>query len=742
MEPEINITTIHSALSKINDVSLATVKRRAAREKWVGRQADGKGRGGRVVLYLSSMLPVDVRAALKASTLPTVKEDNLPALGIRRDQVIYKEQEEKAFAKAELAQAYLSHLEQAGYGQKAKAKRLFLENYNLGEVGLFPAVYRVVGKVDIKGRTVEGWISKLKNNRWEAMALVDMRGFCHKGKRSITPDMMKAILSIVKSPYNVPGKPLMEIIHQAKSIMVSRGIEPLSEATYRRWLKDDWIPHNYDQWIWWREGDKGLNDKVLFNLTRDYDKVEPGDLLVADGHVLNFEIINPDTGHPKRMMLLLFYDFKSSYPLGWEIMPTENTASISAALRRAILRLGKIPRAVYIDNGRAFKGKYFINKNPGEELKGLYQRIGIKHIIAWAYHGQSKPIERFFKVFAELERLAPSYVGTSIDNKPVHLNRGEKLRRKLHLTITRGVTPTIEDAHRAIALWFDKYCNTPQGPSSHLAGQTPNQVMIPGPGVDPVALRCLMMKSKVRLIRQKGVNLFGKDSWYYSPKIYGKRFAVICRYDLQHRDSVLIYNADTEEFICEAFKVSKVHPMVSLMGTESDKAEYERQIALKLSGRKQTIATAKEIVETQVLPETRQRIEAAGFRLNDNHVNPVKALPEPNKTEPIVDEEKIKQDLAKLESFREEDPPEVVESYTPEVINEDDHVFSGLKDLRESDRFEKLLEYDARGWLLTDEHKAWMNYFERTPEYDRHREYFEEYRAKMVLVFGTESTGT
>jgi len=59
------------------------------------------------------------------------------------------------------------------------------------------------------------------------------------------------------------------------------------------------------------------------------------------------------------MMLVLFFDMKSSMPCGWEIMPTENTASISAALRRSIIRLGMVPKIVYLDNGRAFKGAYF-----------------------------------------------------------------------------------------------------------------------------------------------------------------------------------------------------------------------------------------------------------------------------------------------------------------------------------------------------------------------------------------------
>lgn len=59
------------------------------------------------------------------------------------------------------------------------------------------------------------------------------------------------------------------------------------------------------------------------------------------------------------MTLLLFFDGASNCPLGWEIMPSENTDCISSAFRRTCLLLGKFPRVVYLDNGRAFRAKFF-----------------------------------------------------------------------------------------------------------------------------------------------------------------------------------------------------------------------------------------------------------------------------------------------------------------------------------------------------------------------------------------------
>jgi hypothetical protein len=177
--------------------------------------------------------------------------------------------------------------------------------------------------------------------------------------------------------------------------------------------------------------------------------------------------------------------------------------------------------------------------------------------------------------------------------------------------------------------------------------------------------------------------------------------------------------------------------MASILGTDADKAELERQIAMKLSGKKQTMATAREIVETQVLPESRARIEAAGFKIDDSHIRPVKALPEPA-AKPI-DEDKVRRDLAAMETIREDDPLDAQELYTPEVEDDASLVYARLGNLSDLDRFEKLIEFEVRGLLIPREHKAWMTYFEQTREYARHREYFDDHRNKMAVMYGPEA---
>ena len=67
-------------------------------------------------------------------------------------------------------------------------------------------------------------------------------------------------------------------------------------------------------------------------LERDISKIEVGDIFVADGHKLNFQVLDPLTGKPARATLVCFLDWKSTALVGYEIMMSENTQCIASAL--------------------------------------------------------------------------------------------------------------------------------------------------------------------------------------------------------------------------------------------------------------------------------------------------------------------------------------------------------------------------------------------------------------------------
>jgi len=694
-------------------VSKQAVAKRAAKESWP--YVTESVRGGTVKKYPLSVLPPEIQLLYnkdRALNLPgdAVRTPNDPP-GVRSSTPggvprLVEDQYKVALAKADLLRFYLAHLKKAAWGRKNEARDEFITAYNSGLA--YPKLFVILGEVSWK--TIEGWKKQYQKTK-DALTLADRRGYWKRGRRVITEDQKKVILACVLNP-NRPR--VSEAIRMARAVMNTRGIpNGHSDATYRRWL-EDWKSKNYHIWVFNREGSKAWNDTCAYYIERDYSLINVGDIVVADGHTLNFEIINPWTGKPKRMILILWYDMKSNFPLGWEIMPTENTQAISAALRRAVIRLGRYPKVAYLDNGRAFKARFFRGVDFDEEgFSGLYERLGIKTIFAWPYHGQSKTVERFFGSFAELERWSPTYVGTSIDRKPPRMLRGERIHRKVHEKLTGGNGITLEQAHRAIASWFDLYVQRPQ--RGHLEGKSPLELFEEGrgTGVEQAELRFLMMSLEIRHINRNGISFMGKH--YYDPALYGRRHPVIVRYDLQDLSSLYVFEK-SGEYLCEALPVEKVHPAANILGTEEDQKKLKENIEFKRYLERDASASARAFLETDIIPEHRRMMAAIGCDPQGlPYPDAMKELPEPVE----YSEARIRADVEELRKLQ----------------GGADDVWRGLEEIPEMDRYERLIEMDVQGVLIPKQWQAFMKYYEMTPEYGRHSDYWEEFRAKMALMY-------
>ena len=718
----------HISLAELTDLTgltRRTVRRRANTEKWSSKTIFTKGRPGKK--YIISTLPEEIRILYNK-----VYTENIPALPISTlpvpvmpDQIsLSDERTKKGMLRADLLRLYTIHIENSEYGNKTRARKEFMRAYNSGIA--YPKLYEAIGSTHWK--TIEGWKRLIKAHDGDTMCLAEKRGVKKRGSSRLTEEQEQIVMRCVLHP-NKPN--LAEAIRMAHAVMSTRGIQNgHSEATYRRWIKD-WASRNDHIWTFHREGAKNWNDKCAYYIERDYNLINVGDILVADGHTLNFEILNPWTGKPKRMILILWKDMKSNFPLGWEIMPTEDTQAIASALRRAILRLGKYPKVAYLDNGKAFKSRFFQGVEFNEEgYAGLYERLGIETIFAWPYHGQSKTVERFFGSFAELERWCPTYTGTSIETKPPRMNRGERLHRRVYEKATNGQCLTLEQAHMAIASWFDEYVQRPQ--KGHLNGQAPIELFVKekGPGIEKAELNYLMMSLEIRTIGRNGIRFLGQN--YYDPALYGRRHPIIIRYDLQDDSAVYIFKK-TGEFICEARPVEKVHPAANILGTDEDREKLKEHIAFKRSQERDASIFARKFLEDEVMPEHRRMMDRLG--ISGAGAENVKQLPEkPTK----INEAKILADVKELEAMQpvKEETAEV--ETLPEVVDETAEIFSRLSGMNEMDRYEKLLELEIRRLLIPKQYQAFMTYYEVTPEYEKYQDYFEEHRAKTAMMYQTD----
>lgn len=701
-------------ISKLVNISVPAVHKRAKLKKWRCTERPNQKGGGVCKAYLVESMDDDFRlriATAEARQRQAQRQDS-PAADFSQEQV------DIALAKADLLRHYLAALKKAPWGKKKQARRDFMRAYNSGLV--LPQLFAAIGKTSWK--TIEGWKRQVRDSG-DTLNLADRRGFCRKGRSRIGDKQAEILLRCVLQP----NRPLVsEAIRVARSVMHTSGVaDGFSDATYRRWLSD-WKARNFDLWVFTRQGAKAWNDKAAYYIERDYSRINVGDILVADGHKLNFEIISPFTGKPKRMILIVWKDMKSNFPLGWEIMPTENTQAIAAALRRAILRLGKYPAVAYLDNGKAFAGRFFNGADLEQAgFSGLFERLGIRTIFAWPYHGQSKTVERFFGTFAELERLAPTYVGTSIDKKPPRMLRGEKLHHRLHHELTGGAGITLEQAHRAIASWFDQYAARPQ--RGHLNGAAPAEVFAAGkgPGVNPAELQYLMMAVQIRHIRRNGIHFMGQN--YYHSELYGRRHPVTVRYDLQDTSAIYVFE-NSGTFICAAAPTDKVHPAAAILGDDDDRRRLAEHIRRKKDQEKAASVSARAFLEAEILPAQRRQMAAIGIEPQSTKkpMAKVRQLP--------LDEKRIAAEVAELEKLNAAAADDAAADLDIDHLSAAE-IFARLAELGEMARYKKLVELDAAGVLIPKHFSAFMTYFEQTSKFRAHAEQLEAHRVEAVLAY-------
>ena len=371
---------------------------------------------------------------------------------------------------------------------------------------------------------------------------------------------------------------------------------------YAKWFKDN----NYDKWMLARDGEKALSDKVEPYIKRDASLLEVGDILVADGHKLAFQVINPFTGKPCRATLVGFLDWKSTALVGYEIMLEENTQCIASALRNSIINLDMIPKVVYQDNGRAFRAKYFTDDKGFTELgfQGLYSKLGIETVFARPYNARAKIIERFFKEFQEgFEKLLPSYIGSSIANKPAYMMRNEKLHKSWH----NEYIPTIEETIKMIDMWLNfknsQPCpNAPDKTIVEVLSERKRQ------NIDINTLDDLMLATEVKTIQRNGIRFFNCD--YFDERLYGFKSKVLIKYNLFDLTNIKVYTPKGE-YLCTAKRVTETHPMAKLLGDVKDYEDYKQKIVRQRQLKKKTVESVKKylqcedikLLETQMEPK-------------------------------------------------------------------------------------------------------------------------------------------
>lgn len=223
------------------------------------------------------------------------------------EKTITSKQRIMALAKYDLIKIWVDYrTEEKSKGiPNKKADTQFLENYNTGF--LYPEIYKILNHVGIGA--LYRWKELVDNNKdWTALVCNYKYSDSRTYRTSLSEQEIQIFLKILLSPNQFSvGK----AISLTRHILQEKGVEYIpNEITFRRYAK--WYKvNNFDKWTLAREGLKALKDKVEPYISRDISMLEVGQVLVADGHTLNFQVINPFTGKPCRATLIGFLDWKS-----------------------------------------------------------------------------------------------------------------------------------------------------------------------------------------------------------------------------------------------------------------------------------------------------------------------------------------------------------------------------------------------------------------------------------------------
>lgn len=227
--------------------------------------------------------------------------------------------------------------------------------------------------------------------------------------------------------------------------------------------------------IKFRRGEDAYVAECEPSIRRDYSTLASNEQWVGDHH--QFDVMVSHRGKIVRPWLTAWMDMRSRMIVGWCIVAHDpNQNCILSALRGGCLDHG-VPLSLYIDNGKDFDSYAFHGRSKSQRrrfkivmdqphTRGILNQLGCTAHFCWAYHGQSKPIERWFgTVEDQFGRTWPTYCGNKPENRPDNLE----------LRIDRGAAPTLEQFTAAFADYLKVY-NTAPHTGDGMEGRSPEQV--------------------------------------------------------------------------------------------------------------------------------------------------------------------------------------------------------------------------------------------------------------------------
>ena len=309
--------------------------------------------------------------------------------------------------------------------QKQKDQALFrlnaiqaVDDLHMTGVGLCEARAQVGKILDIAPSSISGWEARVQH-----VAACDRRYFLasHHAGRAESAECHPDAWEFLKTDYLRLSQPTFEKCYRdLKAVAAKEGWPIPSARTLQRRI--DALPEGLK--VLAREGQEAIK-RIFPAQERDRSVFHALQAVNADGHKFDVFVKWHD-GAIARIMMVAFQDLYSGKILSYRLDRSENKDAVRLAFGDLVEQYG-IPDECLLDNGRAFASKWMSGgvgnryrfKVKDEDPDGIMKQLGVTVHWATPYHGQSKPIERGFRDFANDIAKDIRFEGAYTGNNPV-----------------------------------------------------------------------------------------------------------------------------------------------------------------------------------------------------------------------------------------------------------------------------------------------------------------------------------
>lgn len=237
-------------LANIQGITPRAVRKAVNKNKYVTRLVDGST-GSKYEILIQS-LNYDTQNLIDFEKNKNEIEKNREP-NLRKNTIIPPHAKQIALARYDLVNLWVDYKKQSK--NKTKAGKDFLRVYNEGK--MYPIIFNIVGQVSIG--TIYRWYKQIKTKDDYTLLIPNYDYGEKECSVNLTKEEEICFKSLLLSPNKIN---IGKATKLTKYILNKKGYEsPSSERSFRRYAKLYQQKH-YDKWVFAREGQKALRDKV------------------------------------------------------------------------------------------------------------------------------------------------------------------------------------------------------------------------------------------------------------------------------------------------------------------------------------------------------------------------------------------------------------------------------------------------------------------------------------------------